>query len=249
MEGMSHLVDQDKDIVQGPVVVEQHVGMDPVNAAGIGPAALALIFQDVDPPLLIGPADHGQIVLSQRGQSLQGDLLCLVVGDLHLEILHDGGIYVVHMELVHSQHLFAQADIAVHLVEAPVDRLDQVVADGGGHVHPGHGGLEGGRIVPCPGKEDLLTDLSVIEGRQGIAELLIGAVELLEDLPAQIPVRRHLQRDKSAARDLDLLTVLHGRGEFHVRVRQHAEGIDRDLGHFPGRSQKTLRSLIQGVIL
>ena len=223
--------------------------MDSVDAAGIGAAPFALVLHYVDPSVPVGPSDHGQVFLSQRSQGLQGDLLCLFVGDLHFEVLYDGGIDVVHMELIHPQHLFAQADIAVHFVKAPVDRLDQVVADGGGYVHPGHGGFEGGRILPGPGKEDLLADLSVIERGQGIAELLIGPVELLKDFPAQIPVGRHLQGDKPAARDLDLPSIPHDGREFHIRVRQHAEGIDADLGHLPGRGQKALRLLAQGMVL
>ena len=53
VHGVAQLVSQGEGIVQGVGVVEKHIGVDSVHAAGVGAGGLALVFVNVDPLFVI----------------------------------------------------------------------------------------------------------------------------------------------------------------------------------------------------
>ena len=139
---VSHLVDQSEHIGQAAAPVEQHVGMHSVNAGGVCTSLLAFIFKNVDPSFCKCLSDHRHILLPQRLQRFEHIFLGILVCDSHRVVADHRRIDVVHVKLVDAEHLLAQADVAVHLVQVPVDALDQIVADGRRHVDRADGCLE-----------------------------------------------------------------------------------------------------------
>ena len=248
VHGVAHLVDEGEDIVQGAVVVEQHVGMHAVHAGGVGAGALALILRHVDPSLRVGLLHDVHILLAHRREGLEGQFFRLLVGDALVPVLDHGHVDVVHVQLVHAQQVLAQGHIAVHRRQAAAHAVDQAVAHGGGDVVRVHGRLKSGTVFPCPGVEELLLHLSLVEGRPGIREGLVPAVVFFKDLPAQGPVRVHLQRHEPPVGDGDLGAVRLRHGiEFQVRVHQHAEPVGRGLSHGVGGGEELLLLLVQHV--
>ena len=52
VDGVPHLMGQGEHIVEGPVEIEQHIGMAAIGSPGISAAALAFIFIDINPPVV-----------------------------------------------------------------------------------------------------------------------------------------------------------------------------------------------------
>ena len=63
VHGVSHLVRQREDVVQGSVVVQQYVGVRGVGPPGVGPLALAPVLIDVHPPLREAALEVRHVVL------------------------------------------------------------------------------------------------------------------------------------------------------------------------------------------
>jgi hypothetical protein len=126
VQGVAHLVGQGEHAVQIVLVVQEHIGVGPGRAGGIGAAALAGVFINVDPAVVKALAQKRRVVLAQHAQGLQHGLLGLLKGDLPGGVGHDGHIDVGHVQLVRAQQLFAQGDIAVHLVQVGVHGVDEV---------------------------------------------------------------------------------------------------------------------------
>ena len=224
--------------------------MDAVDAGRVGARPLSFVFTYVDPAILIGLPDDGKILLSQGGEGLEGDLFGLFICEFPVVIGHHGHIYVVHVQLVHAQHLFAERDIAVHVLHAAVNAVDQPVADSGVHVVCSYGSGKGGGIFPGAGVENLFLHLAVIESRPGVGELAVAGIVFFKNLFAQGPVRGHLQRHKASVGERDFLPFrVSDRREFQVRVGEHSKTVVGCLSHFAGRSQKLFHLLAQGVFL
>ena len=128
MDGVAHLVHEREHIVERALEVEQHIGMH-ARACRIRARALALVLVNVDPAVFKALADEREIILAERRERLERDLLRLLKRELHLHALDDRHIQVVHMQLVHAEQLFAQLDIAVHGTEGAVHRVDQIAVD------------------------------------------------------------------------------------------------------------------------
>ena len=153
------------------------------------------------------------------------------------------------MQFIHTEHLFAQCDITVHMPQSAVDAVDQAVADSRFHIALIHSRFKCRRVFPCARIEDLLLDLTVIEGRPCILEFAVAGIKLLKDFFSQLSVRRHLQGHEASVGDRDLISVAVCDGrEFEIRVSQHAESIERCLRHLAGRCQKLFHLLIQCVV-
>ena len=148
VQGMPHLMGQGEHAVQRVLVVQQHIRVRVAVARGIRAAPLALVFVYIDPPAGKSFLQQVGIVFSQHGQGFQHGALGLLKRDLHRRILHHGRIHVVHVQLVHAQQLFPQRHIAVHLVQVPVHRLDQVGVDLRLHLVGVQRGLQRAAVMP-----------------------------------------------------------------------------------------------------
>ena len=223
--------------------------MHAVDARGIRACPLAFVLADVDPALRVSLPHNGEILFAERGQRFEGELLRLLIGELPVIVGDHRRVHVVHVQLVHAQHFPAQGDIVVHVLDFGMDARDQAVADSRVHIAAANGGLEGGRILPRAGVEDLFLHLSVVKRRPGVPELTVAGVELLEDIPAEFPVRGHLKRHETAVGNKDLvsLAVMSGR-EFEIRVREHAETVARGLRHLTGSGEELFHLLRERVV-
>ena len=215
-----------------------------VNIGGVRAAAFSFVLHDVHPPVLIGFLQDVHIVLSQGCQGLQRKLLRLVKSHLPFHVLHHRHIDIVHVELLYAEETFPKAHIPVHFIKVAAHAADQPVTDRGIHIVGCDRRLKGGTVVPGPGVESLLLHLAFVQRCKGMDELLVPAVEFLKDFLPERAVRGHLQRDKAAVGDLDLLLrflifrrhavrcpCLFYRRELQIRVLQHAEAVPGRLGH------------------
>ena len=110
------------------------------------------------------------------------------------------------MQLINAQHLFAQADIAVHGGHMLADGRNEVVIDLGGHVLPCHSHGAGGRIIAGSSLGGGGLDGAAVHGREGIDVLAVALVVAVESVLAQNTVGTHFQRHKIGAGDLDSLS-------------------------------------------
>ena len=88
------------------------------------------------------------------------------------------------MQLVDAQHLFAQADVAVHGGHVLADGGDQVVVDLHGHILPCHGHGAGGIIVAGAGLGGGSLDGTGVGGGHGVDVLAVALVEAAESILA-----------------------------------------------------------------
>ena len=191
---------QGEHAVQRVLVVQQHIRVRVAVARGIRAAPLALVFVHVDPPAGKSFPQQVGIVLSQHGQGFQHGALGLLERDLHRRVLHDGRIHVVHVQLVHAQQLFPQRHIAVHLVQVPVHRFNQVGVDLRLHLVGVQRGLQRAAVMPRVREELQLPELCVQRRRDGVLHLAEAGVISLKGIPAQLPVGALQQRHKRACR-------------------------------------------------
>ena len=223
---MTHLVGKGEHAVESVLVVEQHIGVRLGRAARICAAALADVLVYVYPAVAEALPEDVGIVLTQNGKSVEYGGLCLLEAYLLGGVGDDGGIHVVHMQLVHAQHFLAQGNVAVHLVKIRVDRLDEVGVDLDGDLGPVKGGLDGAAVAACVGEEAQLLELCVQCGGYGILVLAYAAVVGLEGVPAQDSVAALLKGDEGAVGELVLhaLAVLDV-GEFEFGVAEGAADV------------------------
>ena len=246
---MAHLVGQGELAVQGAGVVQQHEGMD-LGACGVSAAPLALVLIDIDPAVLKALLQNGPVAVAQRIQRIIHGLLGLGKGDLGGLVLEQRGIHIVEVQLLHAQQLLAQADIAVHLVHVPVDRLDQIVVDGYGHIGPVHGRLPGRAVLPGGCEELLLLVLGIQQAGGGVAHAAQGVIEVFVGALAQRPVAALLQGHKGAlAQGMGLSLAVYGVGIAHIGIEKGAENGFRSVGHLPGGGQQPLFGGGEGVCL
>ena len=100
MHGVAHLVDEGKHAVEVVLVVEQHVRVGPAVAGAVGAAALAGILIHVEPAVAKGLLKHVRIVLAEHRERFERGLLGLFEGDLNVRVRNNGGIDIVHVQLV-----------------------------------------------------------------------------------------------------------------------------------------------------
>ena len=198
VQGMPHLMGQGEHAVQRVLVVQQHVRVRVAVARGIRAAPLSLVFIHIDPPAGKSFLQQLGIVLSQYGQSFQHGALGLLERDLHRRVLHHGSIHVVHVQLVHAQQLFPQRHIAVHLVQVPVHRLDQVGVDLRLHLVGVQRGLQRAAVMPRIREELQLPELCIQRRCDGVFHLAEAGVVGLKGVFAQHAVGALQQRYKRA---------------------------------------------------
>ena len=145
------------------------------------------------------------------------------------------------MQLVHTEQLFAQRNVAVHRRERAVHRVDQVVVDRRRYFGAVQRSVQRGRIAAGIGKKQQLLHLCGQGSRRGIAELTVYRIKRIERGTAQHAVVGLHQRDKGTVRHRMRYTVsVHRIRESKVGIVQHGIDLIRCGGHFPGGSQQRL---------
>ena len=152
------------------------------------------------------------------------------------------------MQRVNAQHLFAQADIAVHGGNMLADRGDEVVVDLGGHILPRHGHRTGGRVIAGGGLGGGSLDGTGVGRGEGVDMLAVALIVAVEGVFSQGAVRAHLQRHKVGAGDLDGLAaaVLDGIKQ-QVGVLQIVVDLGRRRHDLAEAGQQLFFRLSQGV--
>ena len=206
MDGVAHLMRQRGDAVQRAAEVQQDIGVGVIAAAGVRTAALAAVGVNIDPALGKRLADGFGVILAQGSNSLQHHFLRGFVGVALIQIADQRGVDIVEMQLLHAQHLLAQADVAVHRGHMLAHGGNQIVVDLGGNVLPCHGHSAGGFIVAGVCFRHRSLDRTGIGGGKGVDVLAVALVEAAEGILAQNAIVVHLQGNKAGAGDLDILT-------------------------------------------
>jgi len=174
-------------------------------------------------------------------EGLQHGLLGLLIGDLLVGVRHNGGIDVVHMQLVHAHDLFSQGHIAVHLIQIAVDCLNEVQIHRHRHLSGVQRGLKGAVVVAGVGEEAQLLELAVQRGGHGVLILAQRLVVGLEGTAAQLPVGAHQHGDEGGVRQLmGIAGLVHHVRIDHIGVAEHAGHVLRGVGHFAGGGQQLL---------
>lgn len=221
---MAHLVGQGKLAVQIVLVVQQDIGVGTAVAGGVGAAALADVLVHVDPAVAEALLQQGHIVVTQHLQGLQHGLLGLLIGDGLVGVGHDGGVHIVHMQLVHAQQLLAQGNVAVHLVQVVVNGLDEVHVHRHGDLGGVQGGLDGTVVMAGVGKEAQLLELTVQGGSNGVLILAQLLVIGLEGPAAQLPVGAGQQGHKGGVRQgMDAALAVGDVGEIWSALRKRRQ--------------------------
>ena len=210
-------------------------------AGGVGAAPLAHVLPDVDPAVVEAFLQKVGVVLAQDGQGLQHRLLGGLIGDDAVGVRHDGGVDIVHVELVHAQALLPQGHVAVHLVQVVVDGGDEIMVNLGRHLGGVQGGRQGALIAPGVGEELQGLELGVQGGGEGVLALVHPAVVGLEGGLAQGPVAAHQHGDVGGVRQgaLPALAVHHG-GEGQVGIPEGGADPVGGIRHLPGGGQQLL---------
>ena len=241
VHGVAHLVGKGEHAVKVVLVVEQHIGVGPAAAGAVGAAALAGILIHVNPAVVEALFQHVRIVLAEHGERLEHVRLRLVVGDLGVRVGDDRRVDIVHMQLIVAHDLLAQGNIAIHLVEVAMHRVDEVGVHRRRHLGHVERGLERGVITARVGKELELLELRVERGGVGVAELARALVVCLEGVLAQRAVGAHHQRHERAVGQLVRLALAVGHvGIADVRVVEHAERAAGALADLAGSGKQLL---------
>ena len=245
---VTQLVRQRKGVVQRVGVVEQDVGMHAVHAAGVCARGLALVLVYVDPALGKGAVKQLLVPLSQRQGGLLDQLLCLLVGDLHLHALHHRAVEIVHIQLVKPQHAAAQLQVAAHDGQASVNGLGQAVVDRYGHVVAEERLLAGRLVSAHAGIKIVHLDATRIHGRQRVDVLLEFSEILLEGVLSDALITALAIDAEVAVRQRDRLARLVNDGrEGYVHALEHGEGVLRRACGVREHGQHTLALGVQRV--
>ena len=237
---MAHLMHEGEHIVQRALEIQEHIGVH-ARARGIRARALTLVLVHIDPAVCEALAQDGEVILAQRGERPQRDLLGLVEGEFHLHTLDHRNIQVVHVQLVQPEQAAAQRYIAVHGPERAVHRVDQAVVDLRVDLGAVQRGGERRGVFSGVREEQQLLHLRGQGGRRGVAELAVDRIERIERGFAQHAVIGLHERDIGAVGDRVAVAVLvHRVREFEVRVVQHGVDVVRAGGHFARRGEQRL---------
>ena len=228
-----------KDVVQCLFVVEQHKRVHSVGAPGVRAGGLALVFVDINPAVGKGVLEVLNILFTQGLEVLNHDLAGGFIIHAHVHIGHNRDIDIIEMQLVHTQRLLAQRQIAVHGGQVTVHRLDQRVIDAFGNLVFKQAHLPRAGITARPCKEGVLLDRSGVGRGNGVGKLVILFVIGFVSITAHAAILALQQRDESAAGQGHGLAVLAlDLTEGKVRIGEHGiDGVGR-AGHLACLSQQ-----------
>ena len=239
VQRVAHFVGEREHAVEIILVVEQDIGVRVAVAGGIRAAALAGIFVNVDPAVGKALLQQVGIILAEHRERFEHRGLGFLVGDLAVGIRHDGGVHVVHVQLVHAEQLLAQRNIAVHLVHVRVDGLDEIVVNLLRHLRHVERGGAGGGIMPRVREELERAELPVERRGDGIFEFTETVIISFKGVFAQHAVAAHEQGDERPARENALVSFAVGHGrEREIGVAEDAGDIFRAVRHLSGGGEE-----------
>ena len=131
---MAHLVDEREHVVELALEVHEDDRMHAKATGGIGAAALAGCLVHVNPSLGQTLAHDLQVVLAQGFECFEYEIARFLVGELHVDVFHDGHVEVIEVQFVDAEYLLAQLDVLVHGGEMLVHARDEVGVDLGGYL-------------------------------------------------------------------------------------------------------------------
>ena len=241
---MAQLVGQGEGVVVLIGVVQQHVGVHAVHAAGVRTGGLALILVHVDPALTEGAVQKRLVRLAQRLRGLEHQLPGGLIGHGAVHLVHQRDIEVVQAQRIQTQLLLANLQIAGQGRNRLVDAVDQVFIERLGHVVAIQLGLEGAGMFPRLGVVAVQLHIARIQRGQGVNVLSVLAEVLFEGLAAQLGIcRLPVLSEQRVGQGLAAVQVR----ELHVHALEEIEGLFRRLGCVAQHGQQALLIFTEGV--
>ena len=148
---MSQLMGQRKGVVVLAGVVQKHIWVYAVHAAGVRAGGLSPVLINVDPFFIKGAPEQGLIGLSHGLQRPEHQLLRLRIGHVSIHILHEGHIEVIELQLVQAQLPAAQFQIAAERGNRVVHAVDEVLIQRNRHVVRKQPRLQRASVAACLG--------------------------------------------------------------------------------------------------
>ena len=167
VHGVAHLVRHGEGVRQGVGVVEQHVGVDAVDAGRKGAGPLALVFVDVDPALGEGAADGLLVGVAEDGHRLDQLLADGIVGQRPVD-LDERQIGVEVAVAFDAQGPPAEPVIALQRRAAVTRGGDEVLDHGGRNVVVVELVFESGGVAARPRGEPVFLKHAVVDRRKGV---------------------------------------------------------------------------------
>ena len=167
---------------------------------------------------------------------------------MHVDILDNGDVQIVEMQLVHAEHLFTQVNVFVHGREVLVHAGDEVGIDLRGHFVLVEAILERTVVSARVGVELELLGLSAERCGCRVAELRIRCIHGGIGRFAQLAVIGHHERDVAAVRNGMSLTLrIDGILEREIRIIEEREDVLGLHGHVLRASEQLLLGIVQDV--
>ena len=113
VHGVTHLMNNRKDILQRIRVVQQNIRLAVVGAEAVSAAGFALIFVNINPAFLGAFLNLREVFCSERSKTFLHHRKCLFIRNISLRKLNKGHINIVHLEFIHAENLLAKLRIAV----------------------------------------------------------------------------------------------------------------------------------------
>ena len=230
---MTHLVYNRKYIFERIGIVEQDIRLAVVGTEAIGAAGLALILVDIDPAVLRAVVNLREILVTQRRETFLHHAECLLIRNILFWQFHQRNVHVVHFEFLHTEHFFAQRDIAVQDRQIFVHDRDEVIIDLLRNIARGKGGLPGGIILADTRGNDVVFDVIVVGGRNRVDMRLVSLVHIGKRGLAQVAVMAFHEGDIVSMRKVYRISIfVNYCAEGQVGIVEHFEDVVGRACHF-----------------
>ena len=180
---VAHLVGHREGVVESVCVVEEHVGVDPVDPGRECTGAFALVFVDVDPALGERLLDRLLIAAAKDRDRIHDQLADGVVREHPLD-LGQGQVGVEVAVTLEPERKAAQAVVALERCGAGASCVEEAFHHVSRDVVAVQARLEGGAVVSRAGREPVLLEDAVVYRGVGVGVLVVDAEMGLEELLA-----------------------------------------------------------------
>ena len=232
VHGVPHLMRYRGHMVQRTVIVHQHVGMRGIGPPGVTAGTFALRLINIHPARAQAFLELVEILLAQRREPLQHQGRAFLPGVFPGFFLHQRGVQVVGVELIHPQDLLAQRHPLMKRLQDGVCGRYQVPENAHRNIVAVETGFKAGGIFPGHGQEVIFFHRGRKAGRYRVDVLHIRFVVHLGGVAAHPAVRAFQDGAVPLLGELYILAVLILDGaERHVGVLDHAEDVRRSGQH------------------
>ena len=223
---VSELVSESVSVVKSVGVVEKNVGVNTENSARERARGLALVLVNVYPVLRIRAVKKLLVGLSERKGCLLYKLLTFFKADLHIDILNDRTVEVVHMKLVKTESLLSEREIALHRGDTVVYGVAEAVIYRYGNVVCKECRLAGICIASYVGEESVHLYSTRIGSGKGVDVLLELTKVCLKRVLSYSYVAALAEYAEIAVCKSYVLTVLIlNSREGHINALKHLKGV------------------------